>query len=164
MEKTVEHFAEQLAGIRYGIPTCGLIDTIKVDCHGQSLPIKHMAQTMPQQGIIAVVPFDPSMLGAVDKALKTAGFNSYVFSKTTVAVSLPKFAGGADRDKVIAQIRRLEEEAKVSIRNIRKKVRQKASLSEDETRKFEKGLRELTEGYISQIAAMAAKKVKEASQ
>jgi ribosome recycling factor len=162
MQKTVDHFAEQLMGIRYGIPTCGLIDTIKVDYHGQMTPIKHMAQTTPQAGKIAVIPYDPTVLGAVDKALKAAGFNSYVFSKTTVAINLPKFAGGADRDRVIAQVRKLEEEAKVAIRNIRKKVRQElASLPEDELKRAEKELQASTDSYISQIAALAAKKIKE---
>ncbi len=161
MQKTVEHFAEQLIGIRYGIPTCGLIDTIKVDYHGQMTPIKHMAQTIPQAGRIAVVPYDPTVLGAVDKALKAAGFNSYVFSKTTVAINLPKFAGGADRDRVIAQVRKLEEEAKVAIRNIRKKARQQLDLPEDELKKAEKELQVSTDSSISQIAALAAKKIKE---
>ncbi len=143
MEKAVEHLTEQLAGIRFGVPTCALIDTIKVDYYGQQTSINHMAHTMSQQGKIDVVPHDPTMLGVVDKALKEAGFNSYMFSKTTVSINLPKYAGEADREKVILQVHNLEEAAKVAIRNIRKKARQKLVGSEDEIKRADKELQDM---------------------
>jgi ribosome recycling factor len=159
MSKAVEHFIEQLTGIVWAIPTAGLIDTIRVDYHGQATPIKHLANTGQGDGRIKVEPYDPTTLGAIEKALKAAGYNAYVFSKKAVCINLPKIAGQADREKVIAQVRKLEEEAKVAIRNIRKNARNKLRLPEDEQRRAEKELQVWTDDCIVQITSIADKKV-----
>lgn len=157
MRKTLDHFKEQMVSIRCGIPTVGLIDTIKVEYNNQTTPIKHLARTTPEDGRIKIEPYDVGMLFSIDKVLKAAGFNSYIFSKTSVVVSLPKIANAIEKDKVIAQIRKLEEEAKVALRNIRKKTRQK--LTEDERKKSEKQLQKLTDEYIDMVTSIANKKV-----
>ncbi len=159
MAKAVEHFAEQLAGIRWGIPTAGLIDTIKVNYHGQLLPVQYLAHTQPGDGRIKVEAHDPTALGAIQKALEAAGFDAYIFSKTAVVVNLPRLATAADRDKVIAQVRKLEEEAKVVIRNIRKKLRQDLPVEKEERKRADKELQDLTDKHVGQIAALAQKKV-----
>lgn len=160
MGKAVDHFKDQLIGIHYGIPTPGLIDTVKVDYHGQPTPIKFLAHTQAGDGRIKVEAYDPTSLSSIEKALVAAGFNAYVFSKTAVAITLPKMATESERDKVITQIRKLEEEAKIAIRNIRKKARQKTKLPEEEQRKEDKALQEETDHHIALIESIATAKVK----
>jgi len=160
MSKAVEHFKDQMAGIVWAIPTASLIDTIRVDYHGQATPIKHLANTGQGDGRIKVEPYDPTTLGAIERALKAAGYNAYVFSKTAVVINLPKIAGQADRDKVVAQVRKLEEEAKIAVRSIRKSARKKLNLPEEELRRAEKELQGWTDEHIAQIEGIADKKVK----
>ena len=102
MDKAVQHFVDQLVGI-CGSATPGFVGTIKVDYQGQKTPISLLASTFPQQGRIAVSPFDPSMLKEVEKALKDSGLNAYIFNKTTVVVALPKFISTADLERAIAK-------------------------------------------------------------
>ena len=152
MEKAVEFFRDQLRGIRYGEISTGLLDTIRAEAYGQRVPIKQLAWTIPDKSRILVTPYDPQLLGAIDKALKAEGFNSYVFSKTQVVVSVPP-RSMEDRDRVIQQINKLAEETRVSIRNIRKKVRQKA---EDN---IDKPLQQLTDDKIKEVNALVQQKV-----
>jgi len=160
MTKAIEHFASQIAGIHCGVATPSLVDTIKVEYQGQLTPIAHLAVTSSDHNRIAVIPYDPSMLKEVETVLKSNGFNAYVFNKTTVVVPLPKFATSADQERAIAQVRKLEEEAKVSIRNIRKKERKKLGLPENEQRIAEKKLQDLTDASVSRITELADNKVR----
>ena len=144
MDKAVEFFRDQLRGMRYGEISTGLIDTIRVEAYEQKLPLKQIAWTAQDKNRILVTPYDVALLGAVDRALRAEGFNSYVFSKTQVVVSCP-VRSGEDRERVIQQINKLAEEARVVIRNIRKKVRQK---SEED---IDKPLQKLTDEKINEI-------------
>lgn len=148
MDKAVEFFRDQMRGIRSGEITASLIDTIRVEAYEQRLPLKQLAWTTPDKNRILVSPFDESLLGAIDKAIKAEGFNSYVFSKTQVVVNTPP-RSGQDKDRVVLQINKLAEEARVVVRNIRKKIRQKA---EDN---IDKPLQQLTDEKIKEINDMA---------
>lgn len=152
MDKAVEFFRDQMRGIRSGEITASLLDTIRVDAYEQRLPLKQLAWTVPDKNRILVSPYDESLLGAIDKAIKAEGFNSYVFSKTQVVVNSPA-RSGQDKDKVIAQINKLAEEARVVVRNIRKKIRQKA---EDD---IDKSLQKLTDEKIKEINDLTEYKV-----
>jgi ribosome recycling factor len=157
MEKAIEHFEGQLNSLWGGISP-GLIDTIKVDYYGQLTPIKHLASTGTDGDRITVVPYDPTLLGIIDSTLKGQKFNSYIFNKTKVAVNIPRFGIGG-KEKVIDQIRKLEEEAKVAIRSIRKKTRQNFDLTEDELVVAEKELQVLTDASIARVAQIAKAKI-----
>jgi ribosome recycling factor len=148
MDKAVEFFRDQMRGIRGGEISSGLIDTIRVEAYEQRLPLKQLAWTIPDKNRILVTPYDASLLGAIDKAIKSEGFNSYVFSKTQVVVNCPPVCV-QDKDRVIAQINKLAEEARVVVRNIRKKTRQKA---EDN---IDKPLQQLTDEKIKEINDLA---------
>jgi ribosome recycling factor len=153
MDKAVEFFCDQLRGIRSGEISAGLIDTIRADVYEQKLPLKQLAWVTPDKDRILVKPFDPQLLGIIDKAIKDEGFNSYIFSKTQVVVSCPaRF--GQDRDKIVAKINKLAEEARIVIRNIRKKARQK---SEED---LDKPLQKLTDEKIEEINLLLAHKVR----
>lgn len=67
-----------------------------------------------------VKPYDLSILGSIDKALQKSGFNSYVFSKEAVCVSVPP-PSGDQRKETMLRVKKAGEETKIAIRNIRKK-------------------------------------------
>lgn len=148
MVKSVEFFEDQIRSIRFGCITSGVIDTIRVECYEQKLPIQQIAWTASDKQRISVTPYDPQLLGAIDRALKKEGFNSYVFSKTQVVINLPPMSG-EDREKVKSQVMKVGEEAKVAVRNVRKKFRQ--SLSKEEIQQIDKSLQQITDEKILEI-------------
>ncbi len=123
MQKTVDLFKTQLFGMTDDIDD-GLIATVKVTCNHQKMPLQHLSLINQQGRRISVTPYDPSMLGTIEDELKRQGFNAYKFSKTTVVVNIP-LPSGETLEKVASQTKKLGEEAKVAIRNIRKKFRKK---------------------------------------
>jgi len=152
MDKSVQYFADQMLGIRWGIVTAGLLDTVRVPKDGQLVPVKHLAHTRPDQGRILVTPFDLTTMGMVEKALKQAGFNAYTFSKTAIVVGVPK-PNSEEKERVVGHVKRLTEEAKVAIRNVRKKARQKLDRDDD------KELQKLTDNYIAEVDRLAQNKI-----
>ena len=99
MAKVIEFFQDQIKNIRFGRISTSLIDTVRVECYEQKLPLQQIAWTVAEKNRISVTPYDPQLLGAIDRALKKDGFNSYIFSKTQVVINLPPFSG-EDREKV----------------------------------------------------------------
>ena len=164
MEKTVSMYSERLS-VRCDVLSPSVIETVRVECYEQTMPIQHIAQVGCSGQRIVVEPYDTTLLGAIDTALKKAGFNSYIFSKTQVVVPYSAMSG-ADRDKIRIQITRLGEEARVAIRNIRKKLRQTAlqkmgwqRVPQDEIEKFEKQLQQTTDAKIEEIDSLVKAKL-----
>lgn len=156
MDKAVEFFADQLLGIRSGTVTPALVDSVKVNCYGSQLPIKHIALAVMNQGRLTISPHDLSLMSAINLALQKNGFNSYIFSKTQVVVSVPP-PSGEEKQRVEQHIRKLAEEAKISIRNIRKKERQK--LTKEETQVLDRELQALTDSKIKEVEEYAEYKL-----
>jgi len=148
MDKAIDFFEDQLRNIRIGRITTGLLDTIRVECYEQKLPLEQIAWTEPSGRRILITPYDVQALGAIDKSLRKEGFNSYIFSKTQVVVNLPP-ASGEDREKVKSQVKKIAEEAKISIRNIRKKYRQ--SLNKDDLERKDSRIQKFTDQKIELI-------------
>jgi len=160
MQKTIETLQNQLIGFRSGTISAGFVDTIRVPYYGQQTPINHLAHTAPGKNGISVVPHDSAMVGQVAKVLKDSGLNAYVFSKTTVMVNVPPVTGD-EKLKIHTQVRKLGEEAKISIRNVRKTLKSEidTELSKDEQKKQEKRIQEDTDRYVSEIDSIVKKKI-----
>lgn len=145
MRKTVDLFKTQLFGMTDDIDE-GLISTVKVEYNQQLTPLQHLSLVNQQGRRVSVTPFDPSLMGTIEDELKKQGFNAYKFSKKTVVVNIP-LPSGENRQKVISQMKKLAEEAKVAIRNIRKKFRKK---DKDD----EKELQRMTDAAIEEINSL----------
>jgi len=142
MRKTVDLLESQLFGMRDNIND-DLIATIKVNYNHQPTPLQHLSLVSQRDRRVSIVPYDPSLIGAIEEELKKQGFNAYKFSKTTVVVNIP-LPDGESRKKVDSQIKKLGEEAKISIRNIRKKFRKK-------DKDHDKELQAITDAAIKEI-------------
>ena len=159
-EKAIQILEDSLIGIRSGGVTPSLVDVIKVPYYGQMTPIKHLANTSPATGKVMVTPFDPNILGDIQKALTVSGFNAYTFSKTAVAVSVPPVTE-EQQEKVKAQVKKLGEDAKISIRGARKKARQQLDqkLSKDERLKEEAKIDKVTDDMVATVDRVIQKKL-----
>ncbi len=143
MQKTVDLFRSQLVGMEENVND-DLIATVKVDYDHQMTPLEHLSLIHQQDRRVSITPYDPNIIGEIEDELKKQGFNAYKFSKTTVVVNIP-LASGENRKKVVSQMKKLAEEAKVSIRNIRKKFR------DQEDKSHEKRLQKITDAAIKQV-------------
>lgn len=160
MAKTVDLFYESIRCIRIGGITSALVDTVKVEAYGQLMPIQHLALTSGGgTKPISVRPHDPTLVSTIAKVLEKQGFNAYVYSKDTVYVSVPP-PSGEDKEKTRQHIRKLGEDAKVSIRNIRKHCRNGLEASsKDELKTLERQLQDKTDEAIDMISEIVSEKV-----
>jgi ribosome recycling factor len=161
MSKTIENLTNSIVGIRLGTISAGVVDTIKVPYHGTMTPIKHLAQTFPAGGgAIHIDPYDPTMTGQIANVLASSGLNAYVFSKTRVVVSVPP-PSGEEKQKVISHLKKLAEEAKIAIRNIRKNHRQKisAGLDKEQLQKHDKEIQKVTDDHITEVDSIINGKI-----
>lgn len=159
MDQVIQFLHDSIRCVRSTINP-SFIETFRISYCGSSMLIKHIANTSSNKGQVLVKPYDLNNLGAIQKVLKEAGFNSYIFSKDTVAVSVPPISG-EEIERVKSRIKKLGEESRVSIRSIRKIFRSKIdkTLSEDDQKALEAFIQKNTDEYIDMIDEMIQDKL-----
>ncbi|MHC4380082.1 MAG: ribosome recycling factor [Planctomycetota bacterium] len=123
MDKTVEHFQDETRGFRTGRASAGLIENIRVDYYGTKTPLSQMAAiTVPEPRCLLVKPFDPSGLKDIEKAILAAdlGLNPSI-DGNALRVTVPHLSED-QRKKMVARLKSLAEDTKVSLRNVRRDV------------------------------------------
>lgn len=152
MQKAIDFLSDQLHGITVLGASSSLIDSVKVVAYGQKSSLKHLANITGSQGRrVTIHPHDPNLNAAIAKACQTAGFDAYVFSKESVVVTLP-IMSGETKDETRKRIKRLGDEAKIAIRNIRKQFKQ--GIPKNQKHEEEKIIQEVTDkatGIVDQI-------------
>jgi len=163
MEKAVGVLKSSLAGIRTGRANPGLVDSLKVEVYGSSVPIKQLATVgAPEPNQIVVRPFDPGTIKEIEKAIQSSdlGFNPQSDGRL-IRINVPPLSMEVRR-KMVARIRELLEETRVAIRNIRRDGNKAADqsekdkdLSEDERDDVKDQIQELTKTYETKAGDMA---------
>ena len=158
MEKTIEGLKNDLAGIRTGRANPGLVDSLKVEAFGSAVPMKQLASVgAPDPTQIVIRPYDPGTLKDIEKAIQASslGFNPQSDGRV-IRLNIPPLSADVRR-KMVGRIHELREEAKVSIRNIRRDGNKKADqsekdkdISEDQRDEAKKNIQDLTKQYESQ--------------
>ena len=166
MEKAVEVFRHALNGIRTGRANPGIVDTLRVEVYGSPTPIKALANVgAPEPNQIVVRPFDPGTLKDIEKAIQASGlgFNPQSDGRL-IRITIPALSTDV-RKKMTARIKELAEEARVSIRNVRRDGNKAAdseqsdgSLTEDECESTKEEVQELTKKFESQVGDLARAK------
>ena len=157
MDRTVRHLAGQLAGIRTGTISHGFVETVRVDCQGNSVPIRRLGVIKQQGDRILVTPFDKVNVPAVVKALTEARLNAYALNPTTVSVSIPPISG-EQRAEIAKHVKKLGEEAKIAIRAIRQEARKQIEAS---GRGSQRRVQEATDEAVGEIERFVKEKIKE---
>ena len=169
MEKAVSVFRDELRGLRTGRATPALVDSIRVEYYGSPTPLKQLAQiSTPDPQQIIIKPFDPSTIKDIEKAIRTSDLGMAPNSDgKMIRLTVPPMSG-EQRQKMVARIKKLAEETKVSIRNIRRDgnkhfdAAEKAKgMTEDERDRGKDEVQSLLKTYEDRIAEMADKKAKE---
>jgi len=169
MKKAVSVFEEQLAGVRAGRANPKILDKVLVEYYGVPTPINQVANIMvPEARIIAIQPWDASILKDVEKAILEAniGINPNNDGKV-IRLVFPELTEER-RKELVKDIKKMSEESKVALRNIRRdgiedfKAKQKASeITEDDLHSAEDGIQKLTDKYVGKVDEAVDSKEKE---
>jgi ribosome recycling factor len=172
MDKAVEAFRTDLAGMRTGRASVHMLDTVEVEAYGSRMPLNQVATVhAPEPQMITVTPYDPSQLGAIEKAIRSAplGFNPMNDGKL-IRVPVPALTEER-RKEMVKHLHKILEEHRTAIRNIRrdgndliKKSAKDKKITEDEERKATEEMQKLTDNEIKKIEEIAAAKEKEVMQ
>lgn len=169
MDKSVEAIRHELATVRTGKAAPSLLDLVKVEAYGQQMPLNQLATiSAPEPRLLVVSPFDPSQMGAIEKALLASDLGLTPSSDGKV-IRLPIPALTEERRKELVRVtHKIAEEGRIAIRNIRhdanKKVqasRKASEISEDEMHRQLKEIQDLTDKHIKTIDEMLERKERE---
>lgn len=159
MEKTLEAFRQELTTIRTGRASVGLLDVVEVDVYGSRMKINQLGTiAAPEPRLIVITPWDKTQINAIEKAIKTSPLELNPSNDGRV-IRLPIPALTEERRKDLVKLTgKLAEEARVSVRNIRRqavdevKTGQKdGEIPEDDAHKLTGEIQNLTDDYITKI-------------
>jgi ribosome recycling factor len=169
MGKAVESSARELSSIRTGRATLSLLDGINVNYYGAKSPINQVASvSIPEARLMVVQPWDKSMIGEIERAILKADLGLNVNSDgNVIRITVPELTEER-RKELVKHARRLAEEGRIAIRNIRregndalKKLERSGELSEDDSRREQSEVQDLTDEHVSKIDEMLQVKEKE---
>jgi len=169
MQKSLKAFKEEMARVRTGRASVSLLEGIKVDYYGTKMPIPQMATVTVQEGrYIVIQPWDVSTVKAIEKAIMESDLGLTPTSDgKTIRITVPPLTEERRRD-LVKLVRRMAEEARVAIRNIRrelmdelKKMKKEGEISEDDFHRFQDQVQKLTDEFIGKIEEVLEEKEKE---
>ncbi|MCR9295502.1 MAG: ribosome recycling factor [bacterium] len=163
MEKATSILKNALAGIRTGRATPGLVDSVRVEAYGSQSPLKQLASiAAPEPTQLVIRPFDTSTIKEIEKAIVASdlGLNPQSDGKI-IRINIPQLSTDV-RKKMVARIKELAEEAKISIRNIRRDANKAIEtaekdkeISEDDRDRLKEEVQELTKKYEADASELA---------
>ncbi|MCA9183340.1 MAG: ribosome recycling factor [Planctomycetales bacterium] len=168
MEKAVSVLTHALGRIRTGRANPGLVDSVRVEAYGSQSPLKQLASvTAPEPSQLVIRPYDAGTIKDIEKAIVASdlGLNPQNDGKI-IRINIPPLSTEV-RKKMVARIKELAEEAKISVRSIRRdankiidQAEKDKELSEDDRDRLKEEVQELTKKYEAE--ATEAAKVREA--
>ena len=169
MNKTIELFTKELSSLRTGRANASMLDLIKVDVYGQKMPINQLATiSVPEARTINVQVWDINNTALIDSAIRKSelGLNPMIDGQL-MRLPIPDL-NEERRSELSKIIKSMGEKCKISIRNIRreandelKKLLKSKDLSEDDEKKFEKTIQNITDTNIKSIEEKVISKEKE---
>jgi ribosome recycling factor len=169
MEKAVEDFRKDLATVRTGRANAALLDSVRVDFYGTPTPVNQLGTvTVPEATMLVISPWDPSVVAAIDKAIRASdlGLNPTNDGKV-VRVPIP--APTEERRKeLVKHIHRVLENHRTAVRNIRRdikeaidKLEKDKKISQDEQKRSLEELEKVSHAETKKIEDLSAAKEKE---
>ena len=169
MDKAVEDFRKAMAATRTGRANVHMLDGVSVECYGQYMPLNQLAQVhAPEPQMITVQPYDPSQVGPIEKAIRSAdlGLNPMNDGKM-IRVPVPPLTQERRQD-MVKHLHKVLEEHRTAVRNIRrdgndaiKKALKDKKITEDEEKRSLDEIQKLTDDEIKKMEDMSKGKEKE---
>jgi ribosome recycling factor len=163
MDKALSHLKTNLAGIRTGRAAPGLLDSVRVTAYGSQTPLKQLASVgAPEPQQLVIRPFDTSIIKDIEKAIVASelGLNPQNDGRI-IRINIPPLSTDT-RKKLVARIKELSEEARISIRNVRRDANKaletaekEKTISEDDRDKAKDDVQELTKKFEDSVSDLA---------
>jgi len=169
MEKAVDDFRRELAGIRTGRANVSILDHVRVDYHGTQMPINQLGTvTVPDPMMLVISPWDPGAVPLIDKAIRTSdlGLNPTNDGKV-IRLPLPALTEERRKD-LVKHLHKVLENHRTAMRNVRRDIKEAIEhlekdkkVSEDERKRSVEELDKLTHSETKKIEDLSAAKEKE---
>jgi ribosome recycling factor len=156
MDKALESARRELSSIRTGKATPALLDTVRVDAYGQSMPINQLATVnAPEPRLLVVTPWDKGQIKAIEKAIRESELGlDPAIQGPLIRVPLPSLNEQRRRD-LVKVVHKLAEEGRIAIRHGRTEARERLKkldkTSEDDVKHAEKELQKLHDDFMSKV-------------
>ncbi len=169
MEKAISQMKREFASVRTGRANPGILDKVVVEYYGAPTPIRQMAQVSVSEGTTLVItPFDKSIIKELEKAIIKAEIGVAPNNDgTCVRLNFPPLTEERRRETA-KDVKKFGEDAKVSIRNVRremvddlKKIEKDENLPEDMVKDNQDKIQKMTDKYVGIIDSLVAEKEKE---
>lgn len=166
MELALDALGRNFSKLRTGKASPAILDDMRIDYYGTPTPIKQLANvTVPEPRTIVIQPWDKTILAEVERAILGANIGVTPDNDGNV-IRLPFQALTEEKRKeIVRQVRKLGEDAKISIRNVRrdandqvKQMQKDSKISEDEEFNFGKDIQEVTDKWIKEVDKSIANK------
>ena len=169
MAGAVEALKHDLAGLRTGRANAGMLDPVTVEVYGSHMPINQVASvTVPEPRMLSVQVWDKANVGAVDKAIRSAGLGlNPIMDGQTLRLPIPDMT--QERRKELSKLAgQYAEKGRIAVRNVRRDANEmlkidekKGDISEDEQKKLETEVQKMTDKAIADIDTAAHAKEQE---
>jgi ribosome recycling factor len=164
MEAAIEHVASEFSTVRTGRANPQLLQRVTVDYYGTATPMQQLASiSVPEPRLLVVSPFDQSTVNDIEKAIQQAdlGLNPTNDGKV-IRIAFPPLTEER-RKELIKVVRHMAEEGRVSVRNVRRQSKSDmeelhGEISDDDIRRGEEELQELTDRFTGRIDKLLANK------
>lgn len=169
MDKTIESLRREYQKVRTGRASTGLLEEIKVDYYGTPSPLSAVATlAVPEPRTITLQPWETKMIPIIEKAIMNANLGMTPANDgKLIRLNLPPLTEER-RKEVVKQLKKLAEDAKVAVRNIRrdaidqlKKLEKDKKISEDELKRSEKEVQDVTDKHVHRVEDVFLHKEKE---
>ena len=166
MTGAIEHLRHELAGVRTGRARTGILDPVHVDAYGTRVPLNQVASlSVPEPTLIVAQPFDPTLMGAIEKAIRASdlGLNPNNDGKV-VRIPVPPLTDER-RKELSRHVHKMAEEARNAVRTVRreanerlKKLAKDKKVSEDDEKRGLEDMQKITDQEIKQVDELQKKK------
>jgi ribosome recycling factor len=168
MNKALKSLRHDLLGIRTGRASTSLVDTISVDYYGAQTPMNQLANlSTPEPRLLVISPFDKTAIQAIEKAIQSSDLGlTPANDGKVIRISIPPLTEERRKD-MVKQVKKIAEDHKVGVRDSRRagvamiKDLVKDGLSQDDGKRAEKDIQDLTDKFVGTIDEIATAKEKE---
>ena len=169
MEASIDAFKRELVRIRTGRASLALLDGIRIDAYGSQMPMDQVGSlTIPEPSMIAIKPWDPQMLPAIEKAILKSDLGlTPANDGNVIRLNIPPLTEER-RKELVKQVKKIGEEFKVAVRNVRreandslKKMKKEKEISEDDLFRLQDDAQKSTDNFIKNVDKIVIGKEKE---
>lgn len=172
MEKSVGFFRTESEGIRTGRANPAMLESVKIDLYGTNMQLNQVATiTAPDSRLLAVQPFDKSTVGAIERELLKSDLGLTPNSDgNIIRLPIPPMTRERRLD-MIKRLKRLQEDAHVAVRNVRRDIQEQfralekdKEISQDELHRYQEQLQKLTDEHVAEADEISARKETELAE